>query len=76
MFILNNISESESKYNIGSHNCMVFTLYKIHTRYFDIISHNIIALSQCAFIDNLCLLRDEYTVFNNCKIAKEELAFI
>ena len=31
MSILNNISESESKYNIGSHNCMVLTLYKIHT---------------------------------------------
>ena len=31
MSILNNISESESKYNIESHNCMVFTLYKIHT---------------------------------------------
>ena len=27
------------------------------------------------FVRDLCLMRDDYTVFNNCAITKEELVF-
>ena len=41
------------------------------------MSHSITVLSEGSFIHvrNLCLTRDDYTVFNNCAITKEELFY-
>ena len=38
--------------------------------------HNVTVASECALIRDLCLIRDDYTVFNNCAITKEELVFL
>ena len=38
------------------------------------MSHNITVVSESSFMRDLCLIRDDYTVFNNCAITKEELA--
>ena len=32
--------------------------------------------SEGSFIRDLCLIRDDYTVFNNCAITNEELVFL
>ena len=39
------------------------------------MSHNITVFPEGSFIRDLCLMRDDYTVLNNCEIKKEELFF-
>ena len=39
------------------------------------MSHSNTVFPEGSFIRDLCLMRDDYTVFNNCTIAKEELGF-
>ena len=39
------------------------------------MSHSITDFPEGSFIRDLCLMRDDYTVFNNCAITKEELVF-
>ena len=55
-------------------------MYGIH-RYVNyinvlIMSHSITVFPEGSFIRDLCLMRDGYTVFNNCAITKEELGFL
>ena len=55
-------------------------MYGIHryVNYINVLihmSHNITLFSEGSFIRDLCLTRDDYTVFNNCAITKEELSF-
>ena len=51
-------------------------LCKLH-KYFDShLSHNITVFPEGSFIRDLCLIRDDYAVFNNCAITKEELFFL
>ena len=40
------------------------------------MSHSITVFPEGSFIRDLCLIRDDYTVFNNCAITKEELGFL
>ena len=40
------------------------------------MSHNITVISEGPFIRDLRLIGDEYTVFNNNIIKKEELTFL
>ena len=42
------------------------------------MSHSITVFPEGSFIGDLCLMRDDYPVFNtsNCAITKEELAFL
>ena len=40
------------------------------------MSHSITVFTEGSFIRDLCLIRDHYTVFNNCAITKEELGFL
>ena len=40
------------------------------------MSHSITISPEGSFIRDLCLMRDDYTVFNNCAITKEELGFL
>ena len=51
-------------------------MYGIH-RYVNYInvSHSITVFPEGSFIRDLCLMRDDYTVFNNCAITKEEFFF-
>ena len=39
------------------------------------MSHSIIIFLGGSFIRDLCLIRDDYTVFDNCAITKKELYF-
>ena len=39
------------------------------------MSHSITVFPEGSFIRDLRLIRDDYTVFNNCAITKEELVF-
>ena len=39
------------------------------------LNHSITVFPEGSFIRDLCLMRDDYTVFNNCAITKEELDF-
>ena len=39
------------------------------------MSHSITVFPDGSFIRDLCLMRDDYSVFNNCAITKEELFF-
>ena len=39
------------------------------------MSHTITVFPEGYFICDLCLIRDDYTVFNNCVITKEERFF-
>ena len=41
-----------------------------------IMSHSITVFPEGSFICDLCLMRDDYTVFNNCALTKEELFFL
>ena len=38
-------------------------------------SHSFTVFPEGSFIRDLCLMRDDYTVFNNCAITKEELFY-
>ena len=40
------------------------------------MSHSITVFPDGSFIRDLCLMRDDYSVFNNCAITKEELIFL
>ena len=40
------------------------------------MSHSIIGFPEGSFIRDLCLIRDDYTVFNNCAITKEEFVYL
>ena len=40
------------------------------------MSHSITVFPEGSFIRDLCLMIDDYTVFNNCAITKEELVFL
>ena len=48
-------------------------LGKVHKCFDSHISHNIMVVSKVALTLDLCLIRDDYTVFNNFEITKEEL---
>ena len=39
------------------------------------MSHSITVFPEGSLIRDLCLIKDYYTVFNNCAITKEELCF-
>ena len=39
------------------------------------MSHSITVLSEVFFIRNLCLIRDDYTAFDNCAITKKSCIF-
>ena len=40
------------------------------------MSHSITVFPEGSFTRDLCLMRDDYSVFNNCAITKEELVFL
>ena len=40
------------------------------------MSHSITVFPEGSFIRDLCLMRDDYIVFNNCAITKEEFVFL
>ena len=40
------------------------------------MSHSITAFLDGSFIRNMCLIRDDYTVFNNCAITKKRAVFL
>ena len=40
------------------------------------MSNSITVLAEGSFIRDLCLMRDDYSVFNNWTITKEELFFL
>ena len=39
------------------------------------MSHSVAVFPEGSFIRDLCLIRDDHTVFNNCAFTKEELGF-
>ena len=39
------------------------------------MSHGITVFPECFFIRALCVIRDDYTIFDNYAITKEELFF-
>ena len=63
------------KYKIGNHvwNSPLCKLLKCFDSY---MSHSITVFPEGSFIRDLCLMRDDYSVFNNCAITKEELVFL
>ena len=62
------------KYKIGNH-VEDSTLCKLHKCFDSYMSHSITVFPEGCFISDLCLIRNDYTVFNNCAITKEEVAF-
>ena len=58
------------KYNIGNH-VWESPLCKLHKCFDSYMSHSITVFPEGSFIRDLCLMRDDYTVFNNCAITKE-----
>ena len=40
------------------------------------MSHKVTDVSEGSFIRDLCLIKYDYTVFNNCAITNEELVFL
>ena len=56
-------------------------MYGIHryVNYLNVLIHICLIVLQFfpegSFIRDLCLMRDNYTVFSNCAITKEELFF-
>ena len=59
------------KYKIGNH-VWDSLLCKLHKCFDSYMSHSITVFPEGSFIRDLCLMRDDYTVFNNCTITKEE----
>ena len=51
-------------------------LCRLHKCFDSYMSHSITVFQEGSFIRDLCLIRDDYTVFNNCAITKEELVFL
>ena len=62
------------KYKIGIH-VWDSPLCKLHKCFDSYMSHSITVFPEGSFIRDLCLMRDDYTVCNNCAITKEELVF-
>ena len=62
------------KYKIGNH-VWDSPLCKLPKCFDSYMSHSITVFPEGSFIRDLCLMRDDYTVFNNCAITKEELVF-
>ena len=62
------------RYKIGNH-VWDSPLCKLHKCFDSYMSHSIAVFLEGSFISDLCLIRDYYTVFNNCSITKEELFF-
>ena len=48
-------------------------LCKLHKCLDSYMSHSITVFPEGSFIRELCLIREDYTVFNNCAITKEHL---
>ena len=59
------------KYKIRNH-VWDSPLCKLHKCFGSYMSHSITVFQEGSFISDLCLMRDDYTVFNNCAITKEE----
>ena len=53
------------KYKIGNH-VWDLPLCKLHKCFDSDMSHNITFFPESSFICDLCLIRDDYTVFNSC----------
>ena len=51
-------------------------LCKLHKCFDSNMSHRISVFPEGSFIRDLWLIRDDYTVFNNCAITKEEQVFL
>ena len=51
-------------------------LRKLHKCFDSYMSHNVTVFLEGSFIRDLCLIKDDYTVFNNCAYIKEELFFL
>ena len=51
-----------------------------YVNYINVLTHICLIVlqffSEGSFIRDLCLMRDDYSVFNNCAITKEELVFL
>ena len=62
------------KYKIGNH-VWDAPLCKLHKCFNSYMSLSIAIFPEGSFIRDLCLIRDDYTVFGNCAITKEELFF-
>ena len=62
------------KYKIGNH-VWDSPLSKIHKCFDSYMSHSITAFPEDSFIRDLCLIRNDYTVFNNCAITKRRTVF-
>ena len=62
------------KYKIGNH-VWDSPLCKLHKCFDSYMSHSITVFPEGYFIRDLCLMRDDYTVFNNCAITKEDFFF-
>ena len=64
------------KYKIGNH-VWDSPLCKLHKCFdsYTCMSHSITVFPKGSYIRDLCLIRDGYTVFNNCAITKEKLSF-
>ena len=63
------------KYKMGNH-AWDSPLCKLHKCFDSYMSHSITVFPEGSFIRDLCLITDDYTVFNNCAITKEELVFV
>ena len=65
------------KYKIRNH-VWDSPLCKLHTCFDLYMSHNITVFLHVegSLIRDLCLMRDDYTVFNNCAITKGKLVFL
>ena len=62
------------KYKIGNH-VWDSPLCKLQKCFDSYMFHSIAIFPEDSFIRDLCLMRDDYTVFNNCAITKEELLY-
>ena len=63
------------KYKIGNYVCDS-PLCKLHRCFDSYMSHSTTVFPEGSFIRDLCLMRDDYTVFNNCAITKGGLGFL
>ena len=63
------------KYTIVNH-VWDSPLCKLHKCFDSYMSHSITVFPEGFLMCDLCLMRDDYVVFNNCAITKEELFFL
>ena len=59
----------------GIHRYVNYINVLLHKCFDSYMSHSNTLFPGSSFIRDLCLIRDDYTVFNNCAITKEELGF-